>query len=433
MRSFVCLLTLFAAAAQVSAENWPNWRGPLNNGISSEKNLPIEWGPDKNVAWKVELPGPAGATPVVWGDRIFLTTTVKDPAADPEKPMDALLMAFSSDGKKLWEKFLGRGSVKPRGDEGNNPAAPSPLTDGKHVWTMLGTGDLACFDFDGKEIWKTDIEERYGKFEIQFGYTSTPVLDGDKLIIQLIHGLWNGEPQPAWIVALDKNTGKEIWKHYRKSDAFDENVHSYASPVIYQDEQQKFLLAHGADYVTAHDLETGEEMWRCGGLNPKDNYNRFLRLVASPSFNEGIIVVPSAKNGPILGLKPNGQGDITNDKSAQHWIRPRDTSDVPSPVIIDGIVYMVKENGVLIAMDAESGEQFYMERIQDGRHRASPVYADGHIYMTGREGQTSVIKVGKELEIVARNTFGELQTASPVISNGTIYMRTFNSLWAVRK
>lgn len=429
MRSFVCLLTLFAAAAQVSAENWPNWRGPLNNGISSEKNLPIEWGPDKNVAWKVDLPGPAGSTPVVWEDRIFLTSMDND---SPERK-NALLLAFNTDGKELWRKHVGTGAVKPRGDEGNNPAAPSPLTDGKYVWTMMGSGDLACYDFDGKEIWKIDIEARYGKLDIQFGYTSTPVLDGDKLIFQLIHGLWNKDPQPAWVIALDKTTGKEIWKHYRKSDAYAENVHSYASPVIYQDDQQKFLLTHGADYVIAHDLDTGDEIWRCGGLNPKDNYNEYLRLVASPSFNEGIIVVPSAKNGPVLGLKPSGRGDITTDKSAQHWIRARDTSDVPSPVIVDGIVYLVKENGILITMDAETGEEYYLESVQRGRHRASPVYADGHIYMTGRDGQTSVIKAGKEYEVVAQNSFGEIQTASPVISNGTLYMRTFDRLWAVRK
>jgi outer membrane protein assembly factor BamB len=428
MRAIVCLLTLCGVTAQVSAENWPNWRGPLNNGISSEKDVPIEWAPNKNVAWKADLPGPAGATPIVWEDRIFLSSMDND---SPDRK-NALLLAFNTDGQELWRRHVGTGAVKPRGDEGNNPAAPSPVTDGKHVWVMMGSGDLACYDFDGNEIWKIDIEKRYGKLEIQFGYTSTPVLDGDKLIFQLIHGLWNKDPQPAWVVAVDKSTGKEIWKHFRKSDAFAENVHSYASPVIYRDDQQKFLLTHGADYVIAHDLSTGDELWRCGGLNPKDNYNEFLRLVASPSFNEGIIVVPSAKNGPVLGLKPDGQGDITNDRSAQHWIRSRDTSDVPSPVIVDGIVYLVKENGILITMDAATGEEYYLESVQRGRHRASPVYADGHIYMTGRDGQTSVIKAGKEYQVVAQNTFGEIQTASPVISNGTLYMRTFDRLWAVR-
>ncbi|MBD3675936.1 MAG: PQQ-like beta-propeller repeat protein [Planctomycetaceae bacterium] len=426
LRIIALLCGLLLAVSTASAENWPSWRGPHYNGVSSEKDVPTEWSSDKNVAWKVALPGPAGSTPVVWGDHIFLTTM--DNSGDGK---DAYLMALNTEGEELWRHKLGSGQNKARGDEGNNPAAPSPVTDGKHVWAFIGTGDLYCFDFNGKVIWKTNLQDRYGKFDIQFGFTSTPVLVDNKLIFQLIHGKWNKEPQPAWVVALEKTTGKELWKHLRKSDAYAENVHSYASPVLYEDEDQKYLLTHGADYVIAHDLETGKELWRCGGLNPKDNYNEYLRLVASPATAPGIIVVPSAKRGPVLALKPDGQGNITSEVSHYHWKRDRDTPDVPSPLIVDGIVYLCRENGDLIAMDAETGEELYYERVHRVRHRASPVYADGHIYLAGRDGKVSVIKAGPKFELVAQNDTGEEMASSVVIADGRIYLRTFDSLWAI--
>jgi outer membrane protein assembly factor BamB len=436
LRLTTLLCSILLVCNSLWAENWPNWRGPHNNGVSSEKNIPVEWSPTKNVAWKVPLPGRAGSTPVVWGDHIFLTSMDESqgaPRSEDGRPLDACLVALNTDGKKLWQHKVGTGIFKKRGDEGNNIAAPSPVTDGRHVWAFVGSGEVVCCDFDGNVIWKTNLQERYGKFKIQFGFTSSPVLVDNKLIFQLIHGEWNQDPQPAWVVALDKMTGDQIWKVLRKSDAFAENVHSYASPIVYDDGKQKFLLTHGADYIIAHDLETGKELWRCGGLNPKDNYNQYLRLVASPAMAPGIIVVPSAKSGPVLALKPGGEGDITSEVSYYHWKRDRDTPDVPSPLIIDGIVYLCRENGDLIAMDAESGEELYYKRVHRIRHRASPVYADGHIYLTGRDGQVSVVKAGPEFELVAENQIDEEVSSSPAISNGTIYLRTFKNLWAIRK
>ncbi len=415
-------LSLFSAAT-LHADNWPNWRGPLNNGVCTEKNLPVSWSPTENVAWKVSLPGPAGATPVIWENRIFLTST---------DGQDLLLMAFDTSGSELWRRKVGRGNQDARGDEGNS-CSPSPLTDGKYVWSFMGTGDLGCYDFDGNEIYKFNLQDRYGKFDIQFGMTSTPVLDDDKLIFQLIHGKWNRDPQPAWVVAINKHDGKEIWKHLRESDAFAENVHSYASPVIYRDSKTKFLITHGADYVIAHNLETGDELWRHGGLNPKDKYNEFLRLVASPSFAEGIIVVPSAKNGPVLAVMPSGKGNMTDRSEVYHWKRDRDTPDVPSPVIADGIVYLCRENGNLLAVEAKTGKELYLERTHNVRHRASPVYADGHVYLTGRDGHITVVKAGPTFEIAANNVMGDEMSSSPAISNGTIYLRTFGHLWAIRK
>ena len=175
----------------------------------------------------------------------------------------------------------------------------------------MANGLLACYDMDGNEIWKKDLQKEYGVFDIQFGLSSSPLLDGDRLYVQLIHGPWNHDPHKGLIVALDKKTGNEIWKHERVTDAIDECKHSYTSPVLYEDENQRFLVTLGADYCIANRLEDGSEIWRCGNLNPKNTYNNTLRFVASPACSPGLIVVPTAKKGKVVGIRPDGEGDIT--------------------------------------------------------------------------------------------------------------------------
>jgi len=405
----------------VAAENWPFWRGPHNNGICDEKNLPVEFGKSKNVLWRLPLPGQAAATPVIWGDHIFLTAPDGD---------ELLLLCISTDGHELWRRTVGHGNKLARVDEGNS-CSPSPVTDGKHVWTLMGSGDLACFDFNGSEVWKLNLQKNYGKFRISYGMSSTPVLDGDRLYLQLIQGDGDASTQEALVLALDKQTGKQVWKQTRISDAIVECEHSYASPVIYDDGKLKFLLTHGADYLVAHRLDDGTEIWRCGGLNPKEHYNPTLRLVASPATVPGLIVVPSAKNGPVVALRPDGKGDITKSKEFVIWKRPRNTPDVPSPVIHDGLVYLCRETGDLFCLDAKTGQEFYHSATKRTRFRASPVYADGKIYITSRDGDVIVVKAGKNFEILAKNELGEQIAASPAIANGRIYFRTFDALWAI--
>jgi outer membrane protein assembly factor BamB len=406
----------FISFAHLYAENWPAWRGPRADGTSVEKQIPLKWSKTENILWKVPLPGPAAATPIVWQDRIFVPSTEKD---------NLVLLCINTDGKILWKKIVATGNSNAHGDEGNF-AAPSPSTDGKHVWVFFGSGDLACYDFDGKEIWKTNLQERYGKFNLYFVMASTPVLDGDRLYLQLMH------TGTHLVLALDKATGKEVWKQERKSDARAESEHSYASPFLYRDGQREFLLVHGADYISAHRLKDGAEIWRCGGLNSKTSYNASFRFVASPVAVPGLIVVPSAKNGPVLGIRPDGTGDITNVKQQRLWIMERGSPDVPSPLIQNGLVYLCKENGDLICLDAKTGEKIYQERTHPGRYRASPVYADGKIYLTGRDGVVTVVKAGGTFEILAQNDTGGDISASPVISNGTIYLRSFDALIAIQ-
>ncbi len=415
-------LWIFASGPDSRAENWPQWRGPQLNGISSETGIPTEWSETKNVAWRVELPGKAGATPVVWDDRIYLTT------ANDEK---LELWCLSTDGEKLWQRLLSPGDRPVRSDEGNM-ASPSPSTDGKHVWALVGTGALACFDRNGNKAWGFNLEDRYGKLQIAFGMASTPILDRGRLYLQVIHGEGDPETREAIVVCLEAETGKEIWKQPRPSDAHDECEHSYASPTLYRDDSYACLVSHGADYVVGHALDDGHELWRSGGLNPPGSYNPTLRLVSSPSFGKKLIVVPSAKGGPVLGLRPGGQGDITESTKSVAWRYPDKTPDVPSPLIHEGIVYLCRENGNLLCLDAETGEEIYHERTVRDRHRASPVYADGKIYLTSRSGMVNVIRAGREFEILAKNELGEDISASPAIANGTIYFRTFSSLFAIR-
>lgn len=414
LRIAVCLCTLLVTAV-ASAENWPQWRGAKLDGISHEKNLPLTWSKTDNVLWRLELPGPAGATPAVWEDKIFLTSA---------EGKNLVLMAVSTDGKPLWKQTMAGENQEVRGDEGNS-ASPSPSTDGKHVWAMMSTGDIGCYTVDGEQVWKFNLQDRYGKFDIQFGMTSSPVLDGDRLYLQLLHT--NG----ALVVALDKVTGEEIWKQTRSSDATAECEHSYASPVIYRDAQTELLLTHGCDYVVAHRLDGGEEVWRCGGLNIKSNYNPTLRFVASPVVAEGLVIVPSAKNGPVLALDPHSKGDITDKTEGHIWSREHNTPDVPSPLVVDGLVYLCREDGTLLCLDAKTGEEFYRKRTHADRHRASPVYGDGKIYLTARDGTVTVVKPGKEFEILATNTTTESTSASPAISGGRIYLRTYDALYAI--
>jgi outer membrane protein assembly factor BamB len=412
-----CLLT-FSLVGLVRADNWPQWRGPNGDGISVETNLPTRWSTTENVAWSLPLPGMGGSTPIVWGERIFLTS------ADSKD--DLWLLCISTAGKELWRRRLGNVRFHTFNNEGNGASA-SPSTDGKHVWAFVGSGDFACFDFDGKEVWKFNAQERYGKFQIQFGMHTTPVLYGERLYLQLLHS------GGAWVIALDKNSGATVWQVARKSDGVFECEHSYASPVIWRNGDKAYLITHGCDYAIAHRLEDGAEIWRLGDLNPKDHYNKTLRFVASPVATADLIVVPTAKNGPVVGVKPSAVGLIRAGSPGEQWRRAKNTPDVPSPLVHDGLVYLCREDGTLLCLDAKTGAEQYMESLHKQRYRASPVYGDGKIYLTARDGVVSVVKAGRKFELLAANRINDDITASPVIAHGRIYLRGFKALYALER
>ncbi len=414
------ILTLLASiggVGSVSADNWPQWRGPNNDGVSTAKNTPTTWNDSTNIIWKVKLPGMGGATPIIWEDRIFVLS---------EDGKDIVLLCISTEGKELWRRLVskGGGGGRARGDEGN-PASPTPSTDGKHVWVFSGLGDFKCFTLDGQEVWHFNAQKRYGKFRIQFGMHSTPVLFRDRLYLQLIHS------GGAWVIALDKATGKEIWKVKRESDGRDECEHSYASAMMWTNGKDAYLVVHGNDYATAHSLEDGSEIWRVGDLNPKTKYNPTLRFVASPLVTPELIVVPSAKSGPVVGLKPTAKGKVGIGSEYELWRMTKGTPDVPSPLSYDGLVYLCRENGTLICLDAKTGKEYYAQRTHDARYRASPVYADGKIYIVARDGTTTVVKAGKTFEKLATNRLKDEISASPAFAGGRLYLRGFNYLYAI--
>lgn len=422
---------LFCNAAY--ADNWPQWRGAHGEGISSEKNIPINWSDKENVAWRTPMPGQAGATPCVWGERIFTTSSEGDDLV--------LLCLNTADGKILWKQTVGTGNQDARAGEGNS-ASPSPCTDGKHVWVFFGTGVLACYSVEGKEVWKFDVGQRFGKLDIQFGMTSTPVLDGDGLYLQLIHGpmKMSDDTRTGKVIKLDKETGKTVWEFDRVTEAKFECKHSYASPFVYDDKKMRFLVVHGADCITGHDLNSGKELWRFGmlngptELNPKPTDPTF-RFVASPGISpkSDVIIVPTAKEGPVIALRASKlAGDVNKKPEAILWNFPR-TPDVSIPLIVDDLVYLLHKDGKLQCLELATGKEVYFNRTFSAQHRSSPVYIDGYIYFSSNDGHVSIVKAGREFQLVTSIDMGEAIRSSFVVSNGTLYLRTYDALYAIRK
>lgn len=422
-RSSVALtlvITALIPSTPIRADNWPQWRGPLNNGVCTEQNVATEWSESKSIIWRLPMPSPAGSTPAVWGERIFLTTEVGPEAA---------LICINTQGREQWRQILGRHNGRRYMSGEANNASASPSTDGQHVWAFDGAGHLACFTVDGKPVWNCDTQECYGQFSIQHGMHNTPVLDGNRLYLAFLHS-------NAWlVVALDKLTGNELWKHERQSDANSENEHSYASPMIWRRGKDAYLVVHGNDYCTAHDLDDGHEIWRLAGLNPQregEDYHRTQRFVASPVVAPDLIVVPTAKRGPVVGVRPDAKGKIERRSAGEMWRVQRNTPDVPSPLIVDGLVYLCGESGMLYCLDAKTGEPIYPPRqLHKAIYRASPVAAGGKVYLLARDGWTTVIRAGREFEVLAENQLNDDASASIAVANGRIYIRGWKSLYAI--
>lgn len=415
-----CIAALLAAP--VFAGNWPQWRGPKNDGHSPEVGIPSEWSAEKNVVWKAELPGPGASTPCIWGDKIFLTC---------QDGADGLVMCLGTDGKEKWRKKLGSGKVGTRADEGGNLASASPSTDGKKVYVFMGSGEVAAFDFDGNIAWQVNTADKYGPFQIQFGGHWTPVLYKDRLYVSVLHR------KAQVLLAFDTATGKEIWNVNRVSDSppGTESPDVYSSPFIWENGDKALLIVHGNDYCTAHSLTDGAEVWRVGELNPKANYNRAWRAVSSPLVTPDLIVIPSCKKGVTVGLDPNKalalKGLIGPGSAAELWRIPKNTTDVPSPLLVNGIVYIFREANTLDAYDAKTGTFLFSEPVSTGRNRGNPLYVDGKIVLVSRDSGTSVVKPGKEFEPLAKNKLPDTFTSSPAAADGRLYLRGWNALWAI--
>ena len=419
-KSIVLALALASSIVTLHAENWPQWRGPQRNGLSAEKNLPVKWSETDGVAWKLQMPALSGSTPIIWGDRIFLN--VADALPDTgEKPSLHLWCVDRTKGTILWQRDLGGGN---RMQRKQNQSTPSPVTDGTNVWVMTGTGILKAFDLSGKELWARDIQKDYGQFGLNWGYGSSPLLHGDSLYVQVLHGMRTDDP--SYLLRIDKTTGKTLWRVERPTNARMESPDSYTTPAVLQYNNVTEIVLTGGDVVTGHDPATGKELWRADGLNPTNDPN--FRIVASPVVFGDLIIAPTRER-PMLALKAGGRGDVT--KSHLLWTFDMGP-DVPTPVTDGKHVYVINDRGIMACLEARTGREIYArQRLKPGTYSASPVLADGHIYITNEDGLTSVVKAGPEFQVVAENDFNDYTLSSPAVSNGQIFFRTTKYLWAI--
>jgi outer membrane protein assembly factor BamB len=414
-RILLCLLAVCLAVVTVSAENWPAWRGPLANGVTAEKGLPTKWSTEQNIAWKLPVPSRSGATPIIWNNHIFLNVATAMKTGDLE-----LWAVDKTKGVALWKRPLGGGNNQ---QMKQNMSSPSPVTDGTNVWVMTGTGILKAFDFKGNELWMRDVQKEYGAFGLNWGYASSPLLHQGALYIQVLHGMKTDDP--SYVMKVDGKTGKTVWKVDRPTDAVSESPDSYTTPLLVS--AGKEIAVTGGDIVTGHDPATGKELWRANGLNPsKDPY---YRIVASPVMAGGLIIAPT-RNRPMLAIKPGGSGDVTSTHKAWSFdLGP----DVPTPVSDGKLLYVVRDNGVVHALDVKTGAVVWgPERLKTGAYSASPMLSDGNIYVTSEnEGLTTVFKAGPKFEVIAENPLDDYCLASPAVSGGQIFIRTDKFLWAI--
>ena len=404
-------LLVAADARPLTADNWPSWRGPRRDGSSAESGLPLTWSSTHNVIWKLALPGPSGSTPIVWGDRVFLHVTEGDAIH--------LWAIDRATGTPVWKRHLGDGNENKRK---GNLSSPSPVSDGERVWTVTGTGIVMAFDIAGRELWRHDLQREYGEFGILHGYSSSPLLLEDRLIIQVLHGFYTDDP--SYLLALDKLTGERRWRVERPTDAPREAPDAYTTPTLLARGDRQEIVVAGADYVTGHDPTDGRELWRVPGLNP--SANPMQRIVASPVVDGNRIYVPSRVR-PLLAL------EATTDTGAPRRIWSMDKGpDVPTPALGQGRLYLVTDRGFAWALDTASGEPLWgPERIGEGTYSASPVVANGRIYATSEEGVTTVLAAADRFEVLAENDIGEYTLSSLAISYGNIFLRTAGHLYSI--
>jgi outer membrane protein assembly factor BamB len=415
MKLLTCFL-LMGFSVSLHAE-WRSWRGPSKDGVSAAKNLPDVWNEKENVLWKFALPAAGSSTPIVVGDKVFLTL---------EQDKEVRLYCISTMGRALWWRKVCETNGKGNGERTNASATPS--SDGGKVFVTTGTGELVSYDLSGNETWRFNAQDRYGKFRYGFGFHSTTVLHEGRLFLQLIHSA------AQLVVCIDATSGKEIWKIDRKSDGVAECEHSYASPTAHRHGDLSVVITHGNDYCIGHDPATGKELWRIADLNPKDKYNRTLRFVASPVTHNGIVVTPSAKNRGVSVVRlTDAKGRIGSGGSGELWRMDRGTTDVTSPLLYEGVLYLCKENGTVLCLDAETGEQLYQERFHGQTYRGSPVAFNGRILFTARDGTFTLIKAGRSYEVLGKNKLDDQFTASPAISQERLYLRGYKYLYAIGK
>lgn len=429
-----------ALIAGETTVTWPSFRGTGARGVATGQNLPDRWSVDSGdgVRWKTPIPGLANSAPVIWNDRVFVTTAVSDAenpglrigqygagdaAEDDSRQAWRVLCLNSADGRVLWEQTASKGLPPVRRHTKSSHANSTPATDGRHVVVLFNSGGLYCFDVCGNLCWSRELgvldSGAFDVPELQWGFGSSPVIFRNLVIVQC--DIQKG----SFIAAFALDSGEEVWRTNR------DELPSWGTPTVYEDASGPQVIANGSRFVRGYDALTGEERWRLGG-------NSFI-TVPTPFVANGLIFVTSGYRPvqPIYAINPEATGDITLRDGAvanQHiaWSRSRGGTYIPTPIVVGRQLYMLSGNGVLDCYDATTGERHYRRRVGLGEsYSASPVAADGKLYLTAESGLVSVIKAGESFELLAENELGEHCLATPSIAGRRLLFRTASSVVAI--
>lgn len=437
MKLRALLIFLLGFAAALAQDNgWPQWRGPLATGHAPKaRNLPVKWSETENIVWKVKMPSWSASTPVIWGDTLFVMTAeagfvnptydTKKLSRTGEKVSDKifLLALDRKTGKEKWRATVDSGNQLFRKQ---NSSSPSPITDGKHVWVMTGNVRLSCFAAGtGKLVWKRDLVEDYGQVGLNHGYASTPLLDGNRLYVQVVHG-YRSE-NPSYTAAFDSLTGKTIWKELRPAPGIVESKDNYGTPQMAKVNGKKELIVFGGDIATGQDPDTGKELWRLGGFNP--SAFQMNRTIAGLLVVGDQVVVGANRGKPYISFKAGGRGDVTG--KAELWSNGLGP-DVPTSTTDGTLLYVLKDNGTINCLDLKTGKPVYeSQRIELGTYSSSPLLADGKLYNINEEGTTTVVKAGPQFEILGVNKLDGYTLASPIAVDDQLFIRTGEALYCI--
>jgi outer membrane protein assembly factor BamB len=433
-------LAILLAPMLAAAENWPQWRGPSSNGSSTETGLPDSCDPAL-AKWVTTLPGASYATPVVWKDRVFVTST------DPASHGLLALCLNARDGKILWQQRLGDEIKAPQ----NNGATPSPITDGKQVGFLFGSGDLAALDLDGKLLWSLNLVKDHGNLCTKFGYSSSPLLWHGVLYVQILRRskpysgtVGTDQPLDSLVLAIDFLSGKELWRHVRKSPAIDESCESYTTAVAYENPLRNELLIQGGDCLSGHDPATGDEFWRYD-YNPRRD--KIWRLIPSPVVCGERIVALTPRGGPMFALRGGGNGLLKPEDLT--WTYDERTSDSGTPLFYQGMIYVLQSDkndpwsrstqsspGIfLLVIDPATGKESGRCQIaKGGAWRGSPTGADGKIFIMSEDGEVVMVAAGLHAKVLTRADFGDGPACATIaVANRGLFIRTASKLTFIAK
>jgi outer membrane protein assembly factor BamB len=423
-------LSLLLLAGPALAGNWPQWRGPDGNSVSDDPHLPLTWSEQEHVAWKCPLPGDGASTPAIWGDALFVTS---------QDGTQLLLLKISkATGKVEWTQQVGTGTTPrqpPRGKQGeerreqkfhplHNLASPSPVTDGKLVIAHFGNGDLAAYDFDGRQLWHHNLQKEHGTYTIWWGHANSPVLYQNLVIcVSLQDSLADlpGQPVDSYLVAYDKHTGKQRWKTVRKTEAAAEQCDSYTTPIFHRAGAQTEMIVMGGNQIDAYDPATGRQLWYLPGIPGG-------RTITGPTLGDGMVYATQGMRGPLLAIRLGEAGKLGPD--AVVWKQTRATPDSPCPVGWKDLLFWITDDGFAHCADARTGQVKWKERLT-GDYKASPLAATGRIYFLNLSGKCTVVAAGPEFKQLAENKLDTQTIASPAVSDGHIYLRSRTSLYCL--